>query len=189
MFKLLRFGMLPVVLFCVVVIVATLDALAENTARKSSWIAATGTVTASQDFGDFAAAFQHRKNDFPDPQGAITYVVDGKAYTWSGRGRDIGLTVLPQGGKVDFYYDPKNPAAISTLVMLGATTGYKIAAAALAFLLFYAWLFWLRGMSRRPDDFDDAPMASSPSPSPPRPTGIAPARQAQSRPRGAFGKR
>jgi hypothetical protein len=60
------------------------------------------------------------------------------------------------GDKIKIYYNPKNPREISTLVLLGASTGNVILAVALAFLAFYVWFFWLRGFLRRsgPDDFD-----------------------------------
>ena len=61
------------------------------------------------------------------------------------------------GDQINIYYNPKNPREISTLVLLGASTGSIIMAVALAFLVFYFWFFWLRGFLRRsgPDDFGD----------------------------------
>jgi len=42
------------------------------------------------------------------------------------------------------FYDPQDPTRISTLVLLGRNTGFSLAVAAVAFLLFYLWFFWLR---------------------------------------------
>jgi hypothetical protein len=54
------------------------------------------------------------------------------------------------GDTIKIYYNPENPQEISTLVLLGMFTGSVILAAALAFLVFYVWFFWLRGFLRRP---------------------------------------
>jgi hypothetical protein len=111
-------------------------------------------VVQSQDFGDVAAAFRGTPNTFPDPRGKLNYVIDGKSYDWQGRGRDIGVTVMKPGDQIKVYYNPRDPRDISTLVLLGASTGSIIMAVALAFLAFYFWFFWLRGFLRRsgPDD-------------------------------------
>src|SRR5215813_1876169 len=156
MFTLFRYGLLPVVLYCVVVITAGTDAVLTNTFRKFTWPQTVVTVVQSQDLGDLAAAFRGTPNTFPDPRGSLKYVIDGQTYIWQGRGRDIGVTVMNPGDQIKVYYNPQNPRDISTLVLLGATTGSVIMAVALAFLAFYVWFFWLRGFLRRsgPGDFD-----------------------------------
>jgi len=156
MFTLFRYGLLPVVLYCVVVITAGVDAILTNTVRKATWPQTVVTVVQSQDLGDLAAAFRGTPNTFPDPRGTLKYVIDGKSYDWQGRGRAIGVTVMKPGDQIKVYYNPKNPQDISTLVLLGAATGSIIMAVAFAFLAFYVWFFWLRGLLRRsgPDDFD-----------------------------------
>jgi hypothetical protein len=155
MFTLFRYGLMPVVGFCVVVIAASIDVYSTNTGQKSTWAQTVATVMQAQDFGQVAAEFRGTQNTFPDPRGTLTYVVDGKPYTWQGRGRDIGVTVMNPGDTINVYYNPQNPQEINTLVLLGASTGNIILAAALAFLAFYVWFFWLRGFFRRsgPDDF------------------------------------
>jgi hypothetical protein len=156
MFTLFRYGLLPVVLYCIVVIAAGFDAMLTNTIQKSTWPQTVVTVTQSQDFGQALAEFRGTQNTFPDPRGTLQYVIDGKPYAWQGRGREIGVTVMNPGDKIKVYYNPRNPREISTLVLLGASTGSIILAVALAFLAFYVWFFWLRGFLRRsrPDDFD-----------------------------------
>jgi hypothetical protein len=64
---------------------------------------------------------------------------------------------MKPGDQIKVYYNPRNPQEISTLALLGASTGSIIMAVAFAFLAFYFWFFWLRGFLRRsgPDDFDD----------------------------------
>jgi hypothetical protein len=156
MFTLFRYGLLPVVFYCIVVITAGVDAFLTNTVRKANWPQTVVTVVQSQDFGDVAAAFRGTPNTFPDPRGKLNYVIDGKSYDWQGRGRDIGVTVMKPGDQIKVYYNPRDPRDISTLVLLGASTGSIIMAVALAFLAFYFWFFWLRGFLRRsgPDDFN-----------------------------------
>jgi Protein of unknown function (DUF3592) len=156
MFTLFRYGLLPVVFYCIVVITAGVDAFLTNTVRKANWPQTVVTVVQSQDFGDVAAAFRGTPNTFPDPRGKFNYVIDGKSYDWQGRGRDIGVTVMKPGDQIKVYYNPRDPRDISTLVLLGASTGSIIMAVALAFLAFYFWFFWLRGFLRRsgPDDFN-----------------------------------
>jgi len=156
MFTLFRYGLTPVVLYCVVLITAGIDAFLTNTVRKATWPQTVVTVVQSQDFGDVAAAFRGTPNTFPDPRGTLKYVIDGKSYDWRGRGREIGVTVMKPGDQIKVYYNPRNPQEISTLVLLGASTGSIIMALAFAFLAFYFWLFWLRGFLRRsgPDDFN-----------------------------------
>ena len=157
MFTLFRYGLLPVVLYCVVVMTAGVDAVLTNTVRKSTWPQTVVTVTQSQDFGQALAELRGTPNTFPDPRGTARYVIDGKTYTWQGRGREMGVTVMKPGDQIKVYYNPQNPLEISTLVLLGASTGSIIMAVALAFLVFYFWFFWLRGFLRRsgPDDFGD----------------------------------
>jgi hypothetical protein len=156
MFTLFRYGLLPVVVYCIVVITAGVDAFLTNTVRKSTWPQTVVTVVQSQDLGDMAAAFRGTPNTFPDPRGTLKYVIDGKSYAWQGRGREIGVTVMTPGDQIKVYYNPQNPQEISTLVLLGASTGSIIMAVAFAFLAFYVWFFWLRGFLRRSgaDDFD-----------------------------------
>jgi Protein of unknown function (DUF3592) len=157
MFTLFRYGLLPVVLYCVVVLTAGVDAILTNTVRKSTWPQTVVTVMQSQDFGQALAELRGTPNTFPDPRGTARYVIDGKTYTWQGRGREMGVTVMKPGDQIKVYYNPQNPLEISTLVLLGASTGSIIMAVALAFLVFYFWFFWLRGFLRRsgPDDFGD----------------------------------
>ena len=156
MFALFRYGLLPVVLFCVVIVAASFDVYSTNVARESTWPLTVATVMESQDFGAASAEFRGAENTFPDPHGSLKYVVDRKTYAWQGRGRDIGVTVMKPGDQIQIHYNPENPREISTLVLLGASTGTIILAAALAFLAFYVWFFWLRGYFRRSssDDFD-----------------------------------
>ena len=156
MFTLFRYGLMPVVGFCVVVIAASIDVYATNTIQKSTWRQTVVTVMQSQDPGQVAAEFRGTPNTFPNPRGTLEYVVDGKPYTWQGLGRDIGVTVMNPGDRINVYYNPQNPREINTLVLLGATTGNIILAVALAFLAFYVWFFWLRRFLRRsgPDDLD-----------------------------------
>ena len=156
MFNLFRYCLGPVVVYCLVVIAAGVDSFSTNIFRKSTWPQTVVTVVRSQDFGAAAAAFRGTPNTFPDPRGTLNYVIDGQTYTWQGRGRDIGVTVMNPGDQIKVYYNPKNPRDISTLVLLGAATGSIIMAVALAFLAFYFWFFWLRGFLRRSgsDDFD-----------------------------------
>jgi Protein of unknown function (DUF3592) len=156
MFTLFRYGLLPVVFYCVVVITAGVDAFLTNTVQKSKWPQTVVTVVQSQDFGDVAAAFRGTPNTFPDPRGTLKYIIDGKSYAWQGRGREIGVTVMKPGDQIKVYYNPQDPREISTLVLLGASTGSVIMAVALAFLAFYFWFFWLRGFLRRsdPDDLE-----------------------------------
>ena len=156
MFTLFRYGLLPIVLYCVIVITAGCDAFLTNTFRKSTWPQTVVHVVQSQDLGDVAAAWRGTPNTFPDPRGTVIYVIDGKSYAWQGRGREIGVTVMKPGDQIKVYYNPRNPQEINTLVLLGASTGSIIMAVAIAFLAFYFWFFWLRGFLRRsgPDDFD-----------------------------------
>jgi len=157
MFTLFRYGLLPVVLYCVVVLTAGVDAILTNTVRKSTWPQTVVTVMQSQDFGQALTELRGTPNTFPDPRGTLRYVIDGKTYHWQGRGREMGVTVMKPGDQIKVYYNPQNPLEISTLVLLGASTGSIIMAVALAFLVFYFWFFWLRGFLRRsgPDDFGD----------------------------------
>ena len=156
MFTLFRYGLIPVVLFCVVVITGGVHIVSTNSIRKSTWPQTVVTVMQSQDFSQALAEFRGTQNSFPDPHGTVRYVIGGKTYSWQGRGREIGVTVMNPGDKINIYYNPENPQEISTLVLLGRFTGSIILAAALAFLVFYVWFFWLRGFLRRsdPDDFE-----------------------------------
>ena len=157
MFTLFRYGLLPVVLFCSVVIAAGIDVNSTSIVQKSTWHQTVATVVESQDFGQGLAEFSGTQNTFPDPHGTVRYVIDGKTYTWQGRGRDIGVTVMNRGDEIKVHYNPENPSEINTLVLLGAATGRIIFAIALAFLVFYVWFFWLRGLlgrSSAPDDLD-----------------------------------
>lgn len=158
MFTFFRYGLAPVVFFCVVVIAASIDAYWTNASQKSTWRQTVVTVMASQDFGQKLSEFRGTPSTFPDPRGTLKYVIDGEEHIWQGRGRDIGLTVMKPGDKINIYYNPKNPRDINTLVLLGASTGNIILASAVAFLAFYVWFFWLGRFRRRsgPDDFDGA---------------------------------
>src|SRR5262245_1036925 len=91
MFTLFRYGLIPVVGFCVVILAASIDVYSTNASQQSTWPQTVATVVQSQDLGDVAAKFRGTPNTFPDPRGTLTYVVDGKTYTWQGRGRDIGV--------------------------------------------------------------------------------------------------
>jgi hypothetical protein len=155
MFKLFRYGLLPVVFFCTVVVIAGFDAVLTNTVRKSTWPQTVATVMQSQDAGDLLAKFRGTPNPFPDPYGTLSYVIDGETHTWQGRGRDIGMTVMTPGDRIEVYYNPRDPREISRLILLGAFTGSIILSVAAAFLAFYVWFFWLRRSHRRsgPDDF------------------------------------
>jgi hypothetical protein len=189
MFTLFRYGLTPVVLYCVVVITAGTGAFLTNTVRKASWPQTVVTVVRSQDLGDMAAAFRGTPNTFPDPRGTLKYVIDGKSYDWQGRGREIGVTAMKPGDQIKVYYNPQNPQEISTLVLLGASTGGIIMAVAFAFLACYFWFFWLRGFLRRPGpgDFDGRPESLADQP----PTAILrePMENAFDRgPRATFGK-
>src|SRR5262245_31394413 len=180
-FTLFRYGLGPVVLFCIVVVCASIDAYWTNAKQKATWRPTVATVVQSQDFGDVAARFRGTPNTFPDPRGTVTYAVDGVTYTWKGRGRDIGVTVMTPGEQIKIFYNPKNPRDINTLVLLGASTGNILLATALAFLAFYVWFFWIRRFLRRagPGDFDGNPAASFAPPVPDRPAGpIEPPRSA-----------
>jgi hypothetical protein len=156
MFTFFRYGLMPVVGFCVVVIAASIDVYSTNVIQKSTWRQTVVTVMQSQDLGQVAAELRGTPNTFPDPRGTLEYVVDGTTYTWQGKGRDIGVTVMNPDDRINVYYNPQNPREINTLVLLGASTGNIMLAAALAFLAFYVWFFWLRRFFRRsgPGDFD-----------------------------------
>jgi hypothetical protein len=156
MFTFFRYGLIPVALFCIVVIAASTDTYWTNTVQKSTWPQTVVTVMESQDSGQASAEFRGTQNTFPNPRGTVKYVIDGESYTWQGLGRDIGVTVMNPGDQINVFYNPKNPREINTLVLLGASTGNIILAAALAFLAFYIWFFWLRRFLRRsgPDDFN-----------------------------------
>jgi Protein of unknown function (DUF3592) len=149
MFTLFRYGLIPVVLFCAVVITGGVHTVSTNSLRKSTWPQTVVTVVQSQDFNQALAEFRGAENAFPDPYGMVRYVVGGKTYSWYGRGRDIGLTVMNPGDKINLYYNPQNPQEINTLVLLGAGTGGILVATALAFIVFYLWFFWVRQFLRR----------------------------------------
>jgi len=149
MFMLFRFGLIPVVLFCLVVITASIDVYGHNLVRKSTWPQTAATVVQSRDLSQLAADVRGTPNTFPDPRGTLTYVVDGKTHTWQGRGRDIGVTAMRPGERINVHYNPNNPQEISTLVLLGAFTGNMLLAAAAAFVAFYVWFFWVRRFRRQ----------------------------------------
>jgi Protein of unknown function (DUF3592) len=154
MFTLFRYGLIPVVLFCIVVITGGVHTASTNSLRKSTWPQTVVTVVQSQDFNQALAEFRGTQNAFPDPYGAVRYVIGGKTYSWQGRGRDIGLTVMNPGETIKIYYNPENPQEINTLVLLGEFTGSILVAAALAFIVFYLWFFWVRRFLRRPGSHD-----------------------------------
>jgi len=103
MFRMLRYGLMPVVFFCAVVVVSGVHIVWTNTVHRSTWPQTVLTVLKSQDIGNVLAQFQHRENSFPDPRGMGTYVVGGKTYAWQGRGRDIGVTVMKPGDQITLY--------------------------------------------------------------------------------------
>lgn len=114
----------------------------------------------SHDIGQASADFRGTPNSFPDPHGTVRYVIGGKTYTWQGRGREIGVTVMNPGDQIKLYYNPANPQEISTLVLLGKFTASIILAVSLAVIVFYVWFFWLRGFLRRPgppDSYGNVP--------------------------------
>jgi Protein of unknown function (DUF3592) len=151
MFTIFRYGLIPIVLFCVVAIAACVDTVWTNSVQKSTWPQTVITVVQSQDLGEAS---------FPDPHGTVSYVIGGKTYTWEGRGREIGVTAMKPGDKVKLYYNPANPQQLNTLVLLGKFTASIIFAISLAVIVLYVWFFWLRGFLRRPapQDFSgDAP--------------------------------
>jgi hypothetical protein len=148
MFTLFRYSLIPVVLFCAVVIAAGVHTVSTNVIRKSTWPQTVITVMQSPDVGRAPAEFRDTQNAFPDPHGTVRYDIGGNSYSWQGRGRDIGLTVMNPGDKIKLYYNPANPQEISTLVLLGLGTGSILLASALAGLVFYVWFFWLRGLLR-----------------------------------------
>src|SRR5262249_39057649 len=115
MFALFRYGLIPVVGFCFIVVAASVDVYWTNAIQRSTWQQTVATVVQSQDFGEVAAKFRGTPNTFPDPHGMLQYVVDGKPFTWKGRGRDIGVTVMNPGDKINVYYNPQAPQEISTL--------------------------------------------------------------------------
>jgi Protein of unknown function (DUF3592) len=156
MFTIFRYGLIPVVLFCVVAIAAGVDTVSTNSIRKSTWPQTVVTVTQSQDVGQALAELRGTQNSFPDPHGTVGYVIGGKTYSWQGRGREIGVTVMNPGDKIKIYYNPENPQELNTLVLLGMFTGSIILAVSLAVIVLYVWFFWLRGFLRRPvpRDFD-----------------------------------
>jgi Protein of unknown function (DUF3592) len=161
MFTLFRYGLIPAVFFCVVVVVSGVHIVSTNVIQKSRWPQTVVTVLQSQDAGQALAELRGTPNTFPEPFGTGRYVAGGKTYSWQGRGRDIGVTVMNPGDTIKVHYNPDNPQEINTLALLGLGTGSLIIATALAFLVFYVWFFWLRGFLRRPGshDFhaDDAP--------------------------------
>ncbi len=162
MFTLFRYGLIPVVLYCLVVLAAGISIYSTTAVRKSTWPQTVVTVTQSQDLGQASTEFRGTQNTFPDPHGTGTYIIDGTTYTWQGRGRDLGVTTMNPGDKIKIYYNPKDPRQINSLVLLGTATGNIILAVALAFLAFYFWFFWFRGFLRRsgPDNFDGGLAAS-----------------------------
>jgi hypothetical protein len=172
-FTLFRYGLLPVVVFCLTIVAASVDTFLTNSVRKSTWPRTVATVVRSEDLGRVLAEFQRTKQTFSDPRGTLEYVIDGQTHTWQGRGRDVGVTEMNPGDRIEIYYNPHDPRDISTLVLLGAFTGSIILAVALAFLAFYAWFFWLRGSLRRPrpDDFDGDMAWSFAAHAPHRPPG------------------
>src|ERR1700709_239637 len=114
MFSIFRYGLIPVVLFCVVAVTAGVDTVWTNSIQKSTWPQTVVTVVQSQDFGQVAAEFRGAPNSFPDPYGTVRYVIGGKTYSWQGRGRDIGVTVMNPGDQVNIHYNPANPQEINT---------------------------------------------------------------------------
>jgi hypothetical protein len=156
MFTWLRYGLAPVVYYCLIIVTASIDAFSTNSVQKSTWTQTVATVLRAEDIGETFAEFRRTQKTFSEFYGTLQYAVDGVTYTWQGRARDIGVHDMKLGEEIKLYVNPKNPREISTLIMHGAATGSIIIAAAVTFLVFYAWFFWLRGFLRRspPDDFD-----------------------------------
>jgi hypothetical protein len=155
MFTLFRYGLVPIAGYCLMVVVFSIHIVWANGVQKRTWPETVATVMESKDFGQILSELRGTKNTFPDPHGVVRYVVDGKTYTWRGRARDIGLTVLNPGEQFKIFYNPERPQEINTLLLLGAQTGAMIVAGAFAFFSFYIWFFWLRRRSGRwtpPDD-------------------------------------
>jgi len=160
MFTIFRYGLIPLVLFCVVAIAAGVDTVWNNSIQKSTWPQTVITVVQSQDAGQALAELRGTPNSFPDPHGTVSYVINGKTYSWQGRGREIGVTVMNPGDKIKIYYNPEKPQELNTLVLLGKFTASIILAVSLAVIVLYVWFFWLRGFLRRPashDFSDDVP--------------------------------
>jgi hypothetical protein len=177
MFTIFRYGLIPVVLFCVVVVAGGVDTVWTNSVQKATWPQTIVTVTKSQDAGQALAELRGTQNPFPDPYGTVSYVIGGKSYSWQGRGREIGVTVMNPGDQIKIYYNPANPQELNTLVLLGKFTASIILAVSLAIIVLYVWFFWLRGFLRRPapHDFDgDVPgsRASRSTSGDPHPPGI-----------------
>jgi len=149
MFQALRYGLLPVVLFCGTIVVASVDVAWENIAHRSTWRETVATVVQSQDLGDVVIDSPFTRSTAPNPTETVVYLVDGETHTWKGRARELGVTAMTPGEKIKVYYNPKDPKVIHTLAVLGARPGAILLAAALAFLIFYVWFFWLRGPPRR----------------------------------------
>src|SRR5215831_16628935 len=139
MFQALRYGLLPVVLFCGTIVVASVDVAWENIARKSTWRETVATVVQSQDLGDVVMDSPFTRSTSPDPTGTVVYLVDGETHTWKGRSRELGVTTMTPGDSIKVYYNPEDPKVIKTLVLLGARMYAILLAAALAFLSFYVW--------------------------------------------------
>ena len=155
-FTLFRYVLIPIVLFCGTIVAASIDVFSTTAIRKSTWPQTVATVLQSEDRGHTVRPELLTPNTRPDPYGTVSYAVDGKTYTWEGRGIELGVAVMRAGDQIKVYYNPGNPREINTLVLLGATTASILLACALAFLTFYVWFFWIRVIRRRsgPHDFD-----------------------------------
>src|SRR5215831_7585403 len=112
-FTLFRYGLLPVVVFCLTIVAASVDTFLTNSVRKSTWPRTVATVVRSEDIGRVLAEFQRTKQTFSDPRGTLEYVIDGQTHTWQGRGQDVGVTVMNPGDKIEIYYNPRDPGEIS----------------------------------------------------------------------------
>ena len=71
MFTLFWYGLIPVVLYCAVVIAASFDTYSTNAVRESSWPQTVATVIKSQDVGEALPEFNGAPNAFPDPYGTL----------------------------------------------------------------------------------------------------------------------
>ena len=71
LFTLFRYGLIPVVLYGLVVITAGIDAYTTNAIQESTWPQTVATVMESQDPGDAFAEFSGTKNNFPDSRGTL----------------------------------------------------------------------------------------------------------------------
>lgn len=184
MFNLFRYGLLWIVVFCGVIVAASLDAYSENIYRRMTWPTVTATVVKAQDFGRIAEEMGQTPGKYPNAQGTVRYVVGGETYEWSGRNRDLGVVAMTPGQQIKLYYNPADPHEANTLVLLGLGVGLVLFAGSLAFLTSYVWYFWLR--RRTPPQTYAFEVGDLAGPAPPPRPGPVEFRQT---PRTGFGQR